>query len=195
MHWRKRKKLRRIAQHHGFTHWHQYNKFMKIINITNSIWRKRKMIKLALLAMDAVDVPREMLPAIIDDVNIVKEATDYWNHTHEICEKMGKEIEKEVYGPVANLALHLIKQTIQCINKEDIPVQQATWSEQDTKDMARSIMRGLFTPYLVKEGETPDNIIDSMTDDQVLELAEAVASGMQESLESRNTNDSINIKI
>ena len=190
MNWRKRKKLRRIAQHHGFTHWHQYNKFMKIINSTNSL-----MTKLALLAMDAVDVPREMLPAVIDDVNIVKEATDYWNHTHEICEKMREEIEKEVYEPVANLALHLTKQTIRCINKEDIPVQQATWTEQDTKDMARSIMKGLFTPYLVKEGESSDNIIDSMTDDQVLELAEAVASGMQKSLESRNTNDSINIKI
>lgn len=189
MNWRKRKKLRRIAQHHGFTHWHQYNKFMKIINSANSI-----MTKLALLAMDAVDVPREMLPAIIDDVNNVKEATDYWNHTHEICEKIGEEIEKEVYEPIANLALHLTKQTIRCINKEDISVQQATWTEQDTKDMARSIMRGLFTPYLVKEGESSDNIIDSMTDDQVLELAEAVASGMQKSLESRNAN-SINIKI
>jgi hypothetical protein len=61
--------------------------------------------------------------------------------------------------------------------------------------MARTIMKGLFTPYLVNEGEKTNNIIDSMTDDQVLELAEAVASGMQESLESRNINDSINIKI
>lgn len=108
---------------------------------------------------------------------------------------MRESIEKEVYEPVAILAFHLTKQTIRCINKEDIPVQPVTWTEQDTKDMARSVMRGLFTPYLVKEGESPDNIIDSMTDDQVLELAEAVASGMQKSLESRNTNDSINIKI
>lgn len=190
MNWRKRKKLRRIAQHHGYKHWHQYNKFMKIINSTNSI-----MTKLALLAMDANDVPREMLPAIIDDDNIVKETTDHWNLTYGIFEKMGEAIEKEVYEPITNLVLHLTKQTIRCINKEDIPVQPVTWTEQDTKDMARSIMRGLFTPYLVEEGETSDNIIDSMTDDQVLELAEAVVSGMQKSLESRNANDSINIKI
>lgn len=90
MNWRKRKKLRRIAQHHGFTHWHQYNKFTKIINSTNSI-----MTKLALLSMDAAGVPREMLPAIIDDVNIAKEATDYWNHIHEIYEKIRESIEDE----------------------------------------------------------------------------------------------------
>ena len=177
MHWRKRKKLRRIAQHHGFTHWHQYNKFMKIISSTNSL-----MTKLALLAIDAANVPREMLPAIID-----KEDTFNWNH----LENMRKEAEKAVIEPIANLAFHLTKQTIRCINKEDIPVQPATWTEQDTKDMARTIMKGLFTPYLVNEGEKTNNIIDSMTDDQVLELAEAVASGMQKSLD----NNPINIKI
>ena len=76
MHWRKRKKLRRIAHHHGFTHWHQYNKFTKIINSTNSI-----MTKLALVAIDAINVPREM---ILGDVNNTKEATDHWSLTHEI---------------------------------------------------------------------------------------------------------------
>ena len=30
MHWRKRKKLRRIAQHHGYKHWHSFNKYTKL---------------------------------------------------------------------------------------------------------------------------------------------------------------------
>lgn len=33
MHWRKRKKLRRIAQHHGYKHWHSFNKYTKLYRI------------------------------------------------------------------------------------------------------------------------------------------------------------------
>lgn len=38
MHWRKRKKLRRIAQHHGFKHYHDFKFYADMYKINRKIY-------------------------------------------------------------------------------------------------------------------------------------------------------------
>ena len=40
MHWRKRKKLRRIAQHHGFKHYHDFKLYTDMYRINGEMFNK-----------------------------------------------------------------------------------------------------------------------------------------------------------
>lgn len=97
MHWRKRKKYRRLAKSHGFTHYHNYKKYMWLRSILSKEFVAQVSEEYKHIS-NIPDIPilvKQRIP--IYDKEMIPQEKAQW--THEDSVKEAKDLLKSVSTP------------------------------------------------------------------------------------------------
>ena len=139
MHWRKRKKCRRLAKSHGFTHYHNYKKYMWLRSILS----------------------KEFVAQVSEEYNNIPDIPD---------------IPK------------LTKQYIPIYDKEMIPQEKVQWTHEDSVREAKGLLKSVSTPFFddIAQSKTKErnDYIDSLADEELIELATLIADSIVSSLDN-----------
>jgi len=97
MHWRKRKKCRRLAKSHGFTHYHNYKKYMYLRSILSKefVAQVSEEYEHILNIPDIPVLAKQHIP-IYDKEMILQEKAQW---THEDSVREAKDLLKSVSTP------------------------------------------------------------------------------------------------
>ena len=81
----------------------------------------------------------------------------------------------------------LHKNKIVCIDKDKIPQEKAQWTKEDSVKASRSLLKGLTTPCLIKEGDNKDYAewVNKLTDDEAIEIASKIANAILATIEMK----------
>lgn len=100
MHWRKRKKCRRLAKSHGFTHYHNYKEYMWL----RSILSKEFVAQVSEEYNNIPDIPKltkQYIP--IYDKEIIPQEKVQWTHEDSVREAKGllKSVSTPFFDDIA----------------------------------------------------------------------------------------------
>lgn len=97
MHWRKRKKCRRLAKSHGFTHYYNYKKYMWLRSILSKEFVAQVSEEYEHI-LNIPDIPilvKQRIP--IYDKEMIPQEKAQWTHEDDV--KIAKDLLKKVFTP------------------------------------------------------------------------------------------------
>jgi hypothetical protein len=98
MHWRKRKKCRRLAKSHGFTHYYNYKKYMRLRSMLSKEFVAQVSEEYEHVLLNIPDIPilvKQHIP--IYDKEIIPQEKAQW--THEDSVREAKDLLKSISTP------------------------------------------------------------------------------------------------